>query len=97
VKQVRIDDDIADWLSGQGGSISAAANRTLAWARDAIEAMEDDEIVEPEPARVPAGPVDGPVDEVGQNGHAPRAGKASTSSGRGRRARFSPIIRRPGY
>lgn len=101
-KQVRISDEIADWLAGQGGSLSAAAERTLAWARDAIDSIEEDPQA-----------VDEPVDtgirnpEFRQNGQARagdpvpaveapsiRDGVVHTSSNAARRRAFSPIIRR---
>lgn len=91
-RQVRIDDDIADWLAGQGGSVSAAANRTLAWARDVIEQQEEYE-EEPEPVSVTVPPA---PPQSGHNGQQPRAGKTSTSTAAARRRpSFSPIIRRP--
>lgn len=75
-RQVRISDELADRLSLQGGSLSAAAERTLSWALDTIDAADDD----PEPAR-----------ESAQDGHAPRAGNRGgtrTSSQSARNARY---------
>lgn len=88
-RQVRLDDEICDWLAGQGGSLSAAATRTLWWAREAIEAAEE---------------VDASLSESAQNGsrngqydQAARAGKPTVRTSAGatrRRMSFSPIIRR---
>lgn len=87
-RQVRISDDNADWLEQQGGSLSAAADRTLAWARDAIEGAEEmEEEAEREAPPVPP--------NNGLNDHPPRAGATRTSSRSARRVSFSPIIRRP--
>lgn len=93
MKQVRIDDDIADWLAAQGGSVSAAANRTLAWAMDVIEAgTYDDATDEVAPVPDTRMTVDRPVDSHDP----PRAGKTLTSTRAARRTpSFSPIIRRP--
>lgn len=89
-RQVRISNENADWLEQQGGSLSAAADRTLEWARAAIEGAEEME----EEAEVAARPVPAPANN-GLNDHPPRAGKTSTSTRSARRISFSPIIRRP--
>lgn len=75
-RQVRISDDVADRLAEQGGSLSAAAERTLVWALDVIDGIDDD----PEPVdNLPSEDVE-PVDSQ----PSPRAGarRGSRISGR---------------
>lgn len=78
-RQVRISDDLAEWLSGQGGSLSAAAERVLVWAREATEGAEDEP---PSADRPPAG--ERPI----------RGGVVRTSSRKSRSVSFAPLIRR---
>lgn len=76
MRQVRIPDDIAARLEEQGGSLSAAASRTLAWALEAIDTIEAaDNSPEPvdhyDPA--PAGNTDPPRARVGTSRRAANA------------------------
>lgn len=89
-RQLRVSDEVADWLALQGGSLSSAAERTLLWAMEAIDGTEESD----EP--------DEPLHENGQYGQAPRAGDrpravARTSAGAAQRARWFGTAARPRY
>lgn len=87
-RQVRISDENARRLEDQGGSLSAAADRTLAWALDLIDNAPDDAFVDAQPVDDTPGPVDEPVDRQ------PPAPRRLMSSQTGRGRRFAVQLRR---
>lgn len=93
-KQVRISDENAEWLGLQGGSLSAAADRTLGWAREAMEAIEavDDEHADLDEH---AEPVDSYPPAPAGDRPATRRGTVRTSSRAASAARFAAAARRP--
>jgi hypothetical protein len=96
---VRISDENARWLEEQGGSLSAAADRTIQWAHDALDAMDEtDDPQNPQIAQPGDDPGDSyqppPAEERPLNPGGPSGTRTSSSSARRART-FAVSIRRP--